>query len=399
MALLSDRSRIRIAFCHFTADNFGGSDFALWELVRHLPGDRYVPLVILRSGDPMAARYRNAGIPVVEFPLIPPSRSVFTPQFWKFMANVPYVVPQMVRLLRRESPDLVHVNTLFNLQGAVSASLAGVPLVWHVRELMPESVGYRVLVRLAVRLADRLVANSSAAAQPLSKAGGAPTVVLDAVDLQRFQTLHDKAKLRQKLGLPQERMLVISMGRIEPWKGQHLLVDAAALVRRRVPQVQFLILGQPAQNKPEYMKSLERRCRELRLDDTVRFIGFRHDIELWLQAADVFVLPTATIEPFGRVVPEAMAAALPVVVPKAGGPLEIVEEGITGFFYPPADVEAMAEVLVRVLHNPEESLAVGMRAREHALRRFSVERVVNEMQAVFESVLSAERAVSSSGVT
>src|SRR5262252_8652883 len=150
--------RTRIAFCHYTADVQGGSDRSLFDLVTHLPSDRYVPAMVLRPGDPLVPRYRAAGVTVYDVPFVPPRRALEPRRLARFVAGLLPGVRGVVRAVRAHGADVVHVNTLNNVQGALGAWMARRPLVWHVRELGKGAVVDRVLLSLVARLATRAVA-------------------------------------------------------------------------------------------------------------------------------------------------------------------------------------------------------------------------------------------------
>jgi glycosyltransferase involved in cell wall biosynthesis len=363
----------------------GGSDRSLFELVTHLPRDRYAPLAILREGDPMAERYRDAGIPVEQLSLLAPRRAFAVGQFVGYAMAFWPAVFRIRTILRSNHVGIVHVNTLFNLQGAVAARLAGLPLVWHVRESANDSRAGRVMLAWPPRLATRVIANSSAVGESLMACGDRLRVVPNGLDLVRYANFTDLGTLRADLDLG-DGPVVSTIGRIEPWKGQHVFVEAAESVLAAFPDAIFLVVGGPAVNKPDYFEDLKAQVRKRGLVDRIHFTGPRDDIPEILAASDLLVLPSATPEPFGRTLVEAMAAARPVVATNAGGPMEIVDDGVTGRLVTPGDADAMAEAIQRVLSDPDESRRMGQRGRERAFEHFGIDRLIRDISAVFEEV-------------
>ena len=128
-------SRTRVMFCHYTADVCGGSDRSVFDLATHLPEDRFRVGCVLKTGDPMAEAYREAGVEVSQVRLVHPRRALEWRKQAQFFAAYWPSVFQVARAIRRFRADVVHVNTINNLQGPMAARLAGRPLVWHVREL------------------------------------------------------------------------------------------------------------------------------------------------------------------------------------------------------------------------------------------------------------------------
>ncbi len=374
-----DRPPVRVVFCHYAADFGGGSDRSLFDIATHLPKDRFAVAMILKTGDPLAAEYRKRGIDVVELPLQSPRDNIrrYTLQFWPSVFRVRAAI-------RRFRADVVHVNTLYNIVGAFGARLAGRPLVWHVREILPESKAVTLFLRMQRLLATRAVAISNAVAATMCVRPNRLRVIHNGIDLSEYAELPDLAEARKALGVERHQPVVTTIGRIEPWKGQRVLIDAAPRIMNAHPSARIFIVGAPAVKKPEYCADLLARCKEIDVEDFVTFTGPRRDIPAVLAASDVLVLPTVTPEPFGRTVVEAMAARCPVVATAAGGPLETVVHGETGLLVPPEDPDALAEAVLAILDDPAKARAMGERGRQRALDQFSLERLVNDMAGLFE---------------
>lgn len=384
MSPAPDPPRLRVVFCHFTADVCGGSDRSLYDLATRLPRDRFEPMVILRRGDPLSADYRCAGLPVVERKFIPPRRALEPVKLLRYFAGFLPSALTIARDIRRFRADVVHVNTLFNVQGAVGAYLARRPLVWHVRELVPGSRAVRVMLALVTRLATRAVANSTAVLDTLNACGDRARVVFNGIDTREYVDLRSGASIREEFGIAPTAPVVTTVGRIEPWKGQHVFLDAIPAILCAHPAARFLVVGGAAANKPEYLEQLRARCAEMGLSDRVLFTGIRQDIPEILGASTVVVLPSVTPEPFGRTIVEAMLARKPVVATAAGGPLDIISDGDTGLLVPPGDAAGLAAGVNLLLSDTQRAFRMGERAREHAFSRFALERVVEEMAALLE---------------
>ncbi|NIA12930.1 MAG: glycosyltransferase [Nitrospiraceae bacterium] len=373
---------IRVVFCHYAADFGGGSDRSLFDIVTHLPRDRFSPAIILKTGDPLAEAYRAASVDVVELPLRSPRGAVgrFLVVYWPS-------VFQVAGTIRRLRADAVHVNTLYNIVGAMAARAARCPLVWHVREILPGSRAVGLMLRMQRFLATRAVAISNAVAGTMHVTNAQLRVVLNGIDLSDYETPRGPATVRAELGIDPDVPIVTTVGRLEPWKGQHVFVEALPAVLDAHPEAHVLVVGACALKKPGYERRLRERCRELGIGQRVTFTGPRKDVPALLAASDVLVLPSATPEPFGRTVVEAMAAGCPVVATAAGGPLDIVVDGQTGWLTPPNDPAAMADRIGRLLDDPQEARAMGQRGRERAQAQFSLTRLVDDMANIFEEVV------------
>lgn len=366
---------LRVAFCHYTSDVGGGSDRSLFDLVTHLDRNQFTPFMILRTGDPLATAYRKAGCTVAEIPFVPPRKAFEIRKLAAFfLAYLPHVL-RAAHLLRRWQIDVVHVNTINNLQGPLAARLAGRPLVWHVREIAGEGRIGRAMRGLVARLAHVAVANSNAVAESLAACGDRVKTVYNGIDLSEYP--------EPDWSTPREP-LIACVGRLEPWKGQHVLVEALPEVLAAHPDARAWFVGGPAVNKADYLPGLQARCAALGIADRVTFTGARKDVPEILRRARLLVLPSVDPEPFGRTLVEAMAAGCPPIATAAGGPLEIIEEGVNGLLVAPGDAKALARAIQDLVAAPARAGAMGEAGRARVLMRFSLDRMVEEMSVVLK---------------
>ena len=176
--------------------------------------------------------------------------------------------------------------------------------------------------------------------------------------------------------------LVGIVGRLEAWKGQDVFLRAAARVSAEHPGAVFAVVGGGLPGKEtEYAGRLQTLVEELGLAGRVQFPGHAQDVFPWFDALDVCVHATHG-EPFGLVLVEAMALGKPLVATALGGPVEIVEEGVSGLLVPPGDEKALAEAIGRLLS--DEALAA--RLADGAGRR-AYEFTDERMAAAFAALL------------
>lgn len=157
---------------------------------------------------------------------------------------------------------------------------------------------------------------------------------------------------------PSTGLLVGLFGRLTPWKGQRVLMEAVA----RMPGATMVLVGAPLFGEHTYEAALRARAAEPDLAGRVHFLGFRADVAELMHCMDVVVHASVWAEPFGRVVVEGMLAARPVVATAAGGVKEIVDDGETGILVSPDDAPALASALNRLADEAERD-QMGVRAR------------------------------------
>ncbi len=193
----------------------------------------------------------------------------------------------------------------------------------------------------------------------------------------------DPAETRLSLGIGASTPLVVCAARLEPEKDVASLLHALDAVRHAVPNVRCLIAGEGAERS-----ALAAQIKALGLENRAALLGFRSDAAALMAAADVFVLPSLA-EPFGLVLLEAMALGRPVVATRAGGPLEIVADGETGFLVPPSSPEALADALTRLLSSPPLCRRLGENGQARYQSRFTASRMAGATLSVYRSVYAS----------
>jgi len=192
---------------------------------------------------------------------------------------------------------------------------------------------------------------------------------------------------RSELGIAQEALLTGMIGRFNPRKGIEVLVDAAARLADRHPQVEFLLVGEATgEHELRYITRLRDRILALGLWNRFHIVGARSDVPALMSALDVLVLSSFE-EGFGRVIIEAMARSRPVVATDQGGPREIVEDGLTGRLVPPGDAIALACALDQLCCDPELRRRMGEAGRLRVVERFALPQHVRRVTEVYDQLL------------
>ena len=244
--------------------------------------------------------------------------------------------------------------------------------------------------RWACRLpAARVLCCSEAVAEAQAGVPGSPPcrVVHPAYDVERFdpERLPEPARCRELLGLPASGLLYGTVARLQPGKGVDHFLQAAALVARRDPEAQFVIVGGPEPRQPGHAEQVWRLAGVEELAGRVRFAGAQADPAPWVQAMDVLVLAAAQPEGFGMALLEGLALGKPVVAANAGGPARWLEDGEDSLLVAPGDAHSLAEALLE-LRRPELRGRLG-RAGRRTARRYTPERLAGtlaeELRAAF----------------
>lgn len=198
--------------------------------------------------------------------------------------------------------------------------------------------------------------------------------------------------IRLELGISGGALIVLTAARLQRWKGVHVFLDAAAGVITSHPNVCFVIVGGTLFGlEADYRLQLHQQVARSNLSDAVRFAGFQSDMPRFYAAADVVVHSSIEPEPFGMVLVEAMACGKPVIASDAGGPREIVENGVTGLLVPPGDAARLADAISILLSDPERRRRMGQAGAARVRDRFSAERMVRQVEKVYQEIAAEPR--------
>ena len=246
----------------------------------------------------------------------------------------------------------------------------------------------RIVYRRAARVIGCSAHAARAAAEFAGVEAGRTAVVYPGVDHVRFEG-GDAAAARARLRLDGRRVVltVARLARNERYKGHDSVIRAFPSILAKHPDAVYVIAGD-GDLRPE----LERMAADHGLGETVRFAGAVPDSDLrdLYAAADTVVMVSRQAEGFGIVYLEAAAARKPVVYTALGGAAEAVADGETGLAVPPDDPPAVAAAITRLLDDPALAAALGERAHERAVSRFSWEAGARSYLHVLESCLQAE---------
>jgi glycosyltransferase involved in cell wall biosynthesis len=299
------------------------------------------------------------------------------------------LLPRLVRLVRAEHPDLVHVHSRrgADLFGGLAAAIAGVPAVLTRRVDAGEP---RWLARLKYRPYAAVVVLSRAIEAQLTAAG------VDDARLVRIPSAVDTGRYRPEpaarervlsaFGLPDNALVVAVVAQLIERKGHARLLAVLPELARAEPRMRVLCFGRgPLEQR------LAREIDARGLAEIVTLAGFRTDLPRLMPGFDLVVHP-AEREGLGLALLEAAAAGVPVVACAAGGVPEVVENGVTGALVPVGDAAALRAAVGRLLAAPDERARLGAAARVRAERRFGVPGMVAAHVSLYERVLG-ERAV------
>jgi len=306
----------------------------------------------------------------------------------------------LVRLFRGEKYHIVHTHSSkAGILGRMAARMAGIPivvhtlhsLVFHEYQAAWQNRLYILLKRLCAPLTDVLISVNDQTARGAIAAGVGPeskhVTIHSGIPLDPFLGIGDRmtvAEAKTRLGIPPDAPTVGKIARLFPLKGHQQFFDAAERIAAKEPRAWFILVGD-GPLRPE----LEARATALGVRERTVFTGRvdPSDVPACIQAMDV-VVHTSLREGIARVLPQAGAVGKPVVTFHLDGAPEVIVPGESGMLVPPLDVDQLADHVVALMAAPRERQRLGARGREIAERVFRLERMVERIDDVYQSLLA-----------
>lgn len=374
---LAERAPLRVMFV-ITSMPVGGAETLLVNLIRRLDRARFAPeLCCLKELGPLGEVLAQET----------PAHAHFLTSKWDVR-----VLPRLVRLLKRRKIDAVVTvgagDKMF--WGRLAGRLAGTPVILSAIHSTGWPDGIGRLNRRLTPITDAYIGVAAEHGKHLVEVEGFPVekvkVIPNGIDTDRFAPLPDSHLLRKRLDIAPSAPVVGIVAALRPEKNHALFLQAAKRVRTKLPQAQFVIVG----DGPE-RPALEALSRELGLAEAVQFLGTREDIAEVVATFDVFSL-TSHNEASPVSILEAMAMAKPVVATRVGSIAESVADGRTGFLTPPGEVEPLAARWLELLHNPLQAKAMGAAGREAVVARGSLRSMVAGYEELIERIHASKQA-------
>ena len=394
---MTDRP-LRVLHFDHTA-RWSGGEIALLRMVEAMDPGLVDSTVLLAEDGPLRTALESGGTKVLVEPLAAEVRNArkesidarSTGRVRAIGVVFSYVL-RVARIARSLRADVIHTNSLkADLIGGFAGRLAGIPVVWHVHDHIEEPylprfavVAFRLLVRILPR---HVVGVSSSVLERIFPGGGdrgwrCGTVVHGGIDPEGGGSWPEAAPAPRHGNPP----VIGIVGRLARWKGQHVFLEAARLLRERGIDARFVIVGTALFGEDDYAAELRRFVESSDLGAIVEFAGFSDRIPETLRTFDVCVHASISPEPFGQVVIEAMAAGVPVVAADAGGVKEIVEDGVSGLLVPPGDASALADAIAGLLSDRDRSDAIAGAGYARMASTFTAANTARKMERVLTHV-------------
>jgi glycosyltransferase involved in cell wall biosynthesis len=378
-----------------SSSSIGGGEVYLLSVMRHLDRNLYNPVVLLPDDGDFRIALDELNIQSIVIELncgwLKPDRA-----WYYFLSETSRRIDKIGEIIDEYNIDLVHTNSNIYLDGALAARLKGIHQILIVHIPFLDNLALFQRLRLAPNsfaslindISDHIIAVSEATAETLRPY--VPDTNLSVINVGLELEIYKKAaneqlsEIRSELNLKEKTPLVVAVGRMDPDKGFDVLVEAAALVMQKTPDVHFLVIG--SIDNVNYYKQLEERLLSLNILSNFHFLGFRSDVPEILSQCDVFAL-TSVSEGGPYVLLEAMICRCASVATKCGGFVEeVIKENESGFLIEVGDFCSLANNILKLLDDPQLSSRLCNRAYEIVAGNFEAKESINKLMAVYSKV-------------
>jgi len=366
---VSDRRPLRVVYLDHVA-RLSGAEIALVRLLE-AAGPELEATVILAEHGELVDRLYAAGAGVEVLPLAEQVRGMSREEMRpgrrqaRAAVEVARYAGRLRGRLRELRPDLVHTTSLkASVYGMLAARAARVPVLWHLhdrlaRDYLP-SAAVAPMRLLAATAPSALVAPSRFTLETVGRRFRRGMIVA---------ALPNGVPYPERVAEVRDEVETVTMiGRLTPWKGQHIFLAAFARAFPDTP-VRARLVGAATFGEADYERRLREQARGLGIADRLDFLGFTSEVARELERADLLVHASVLADPLNTAVLEGMAAGVPIVATDAGGHVEYLRDGREGLLYRPGDVDDLATTLGRASEDAElrRLLAAGARDRAREL--------------------------------
>jgi glycosyltransferase involved in cell wall biosynthesis len=356
-------------------ETLGGGETIVLRMARLLPAFGFRVSILTFLVHPKSSVLRDA--PPCPIYLLPLTKTYDAKAFRAAFALGRFLRKENVRVVQTffESADL--------WAGLVVKAFSDAKLIWSRRDMgILRQRKHQVAYRWLAKLPDLVFAVSEQVRRHC--------IEVDGISPDRVETIYNGLDIPEEFTPnaphdPASDFAVITVGNIRRVKGFDILVEAAAIVLKSVPNVHFSIAGGILE--PLYFAQLEQAIERLSLSENVHFLGSLTDLRPVLQKSDLFVLPSRS-EGFSNAILEAMAFSLPIVATRVGGNDEAVQDNVTGYIVPPEDAVALASAILRVITSSTNANETGVRGRMRVSEKFTTHAMMARTVTLYNHLLS-----------
>jgi len=382
----------------------GGSHTCLYSMVTNINRNKFQPIVVFYDDHHIAHKLRDLNIKVHIFPNKKPiifTRKLKKSSFKKITSRLFLLLQKMINFssyflrpalynalfIKKNNIDIVHLNNSVNgnHEWILAAKIACTKIITHQRGITNK---LSHTVKFLGKNLDAIICISKTVFKDISRQNLKAEklkIVYDGIDFSSFKISMDAKSIREFYSIDTTDPVVGVVGNIKQWKGQEVVVRAVNILKKTLPGIKCLLVGEMFEGDPYYLK-IKKSIDEFSIANNVIFTGFQKNPADFINVMDVVVHSSIEPEPFGMVNLEAMYMRKPVVSTNIGGPTEVFTSGKDGILITPGNPEHLAQTLSLLLNNRGLRQKIGEEAHKTIMRKFTINRTVEEIEKCYEAL-------------
>lgn len=383
---------MRVGYFTTSATRQSGATYALVETVRRIRQTGFDPVLIVPATEESRSIFQDLSSRIHFLDLVRMRSTVSLSVHWHWIRSFVRSIRSIEQVLVEEGIQILHVNEITDLIGAIAAKRARVPCVMSIRAGgIRQPIG-KILSTLVNRWSDRVVVPSASVHRFLesncASLGRKLVQIPDfAFDIGPYDPLIPSEIVRKELGVQAGQQVVLLVSKLILDKGHVVFLRAAARMADSHPTAVFVVVGGEVEGHEEEAEAIRTLGRHCLPESRIRLLGARDDLPSVYAAADVVVHCPVYPDPYPTVVLLAMLMNKPVIGSAIGGVTEQIVAGETGFLVPPGDDEALGRTIAHVLDHPDAAVKIGKAGGNWVRSIYSPELQARKLREVYESVL------------
>jgi len=368
---------------------FGGGERVFSQIIRGLDKERFGVVVASNPGGIFKEKLTEVGIKI-------------NPVRMTNRYNLG-IISRLKKIIKTKDVRIVHSQGgRADFFARTAARISHAPIIISSIAMMVEGYDvsilrkslYVLMDRHTERWVDRFIILSEASRRTLIERHKIPpekiVKIHNGIEIEEYhpdikEVKNKKSELRRELGLKSDVPVIGAIGRLVWQKGFEYLIQAIPQVIQAFPEAKFLIVGEGP-----LRRGLEELSERLKIEDNIIFTGFRSDIKDILATIELLAMPSL-LEGLPLVLLEGMAMTKPIVATRIDGITEVLENGETGLLVPAKNPHDLAEAIIEILKNKTKADLLGQNARKIVEEKFSVKRMVEQTELVYEKLLTEKR--------
>ena len=355
-----------------------GAELAAYNTTKSLAKLGHEVHVISTQGHDLPAESREEGLYVHRIRVVRK----------RFLYPVTYFINSLT-VLRKINPDLLQIQGLFWIPTAYLIKIVlRIPIIVRAQgsDVYYPASRLRRFYPYLLKKADAVVVLTNDMSNALRNICDREIVIIPTgIDLDSHVPL-PRNEARTTLGMKLEEVIILFVGRLHPIKGVNYLLEAMEIIKRSVPNIRLMIVGDGKERE-----RLEERSEQLRLVDIVTFVGQvpNNRVHEYMSAGDVFVLPSLS-EGFANVNLEAMAAGLPIIATRVRGIPEFIIDRKNGFLVNPGDATDLADKLLVLIKDRELRTKISKQNLKD-VKKYSLDNIARQLEGVYHQVTESSK--------